>query len=117
MKLRNATAADIAALGVSNELGMRAFVAEHEGRVLGIAGIAVMRDHAQAFSFITDEMRSHKVAMGRAAIRLRGMIQKMVRECGAPMIALCSPNEPTAPRLLAHIGFVPDESGVYRWAN
>jgi hypothetical protein len=87
---------------------MRAVVIDDDGRILGVAGIARTDDHMQCFSKITDELRPHKITMGRAA----AMIRSMLKDAG-PVWAVCSPTEPTAPHLLKWCGFKHVQEGVW----
>jgi hypothetical protein len=88
---------------------MRAIVAEHEGQLLGIAGIAMCEDHAQAFSGYRPGMRGWPVTMGRMAVVFASMLER----AGVPVIAICSETEPTAPALLARLGF--DQQDERKW--
>lgn len=88
---------------------MRAVVVEQDGRLLGVAGVARNDDHLHAFSRITDELRPHKITIGRAAAMLREMMDGM-----GQVWAVCSPTEPTAPNLLAWCGFKHQQEGVWR---
>lgn len=89
---------------------MRAMVAEDDGRLLGLAGVAFNDDHAQVFSNLKPEMRANRMAVGRLAVKAR----RMVDEVAGPLWALCSANEPTAPGLLTWGGFKHVSEGVWR---
>lgn len=110
MKLRHATRDDLVGWFGSVPNTMRAIVIEDDGKLLGIAGISRMNDHVQAFSSISAELRGHKVLMGRAAV----MFNKMLDDYKGPIFAVCSDKEPTAPGLLAHLGFTHWADGVWR---
>jgi len=88
---------------------MRAVVVERDGKLLGIGGVAWNETHLQAFSRVTDELRPHKVTIGRAAVKVREMLDEM-----GVVLAVCSPTEPTAPNLLAWAGFKHWQEGVWR---
>lgn len=88
---------------------MRAIVAEENGKVYGVAGISVMQDHLQAFSAVKPELRKHKYLMAKAGV----MFARMLKDCG-PVLAVCSPTEPTAPDLLTRLGFRHWADGVWR---
>lgn len=110
MILRYATRDDLVQWFGSVPATMRAIVIADDDRVLGVAGVLRGGDHIQAFSAIKDELRQHKILMGRAAV----MFKKLLVEAGGPVLALCSPTEPTAPSLLAHLGFKHWAEGVWR---
>lgn len=90
---------------------MRALVLEHDGEIVGVAGIALMGDHLQAFSSQKDGARGRVMAMGRMAVDFA----KMLRTAGGPVFALCSQSEPTAPGLLSHLGFAPVNERMWRY--
>lgn len=110
MNVRYATAEDLEHwFNGPAPVTMRAIVVEHEGRQIGIAGIAHAVDHVQAFSRVADEMRPHKMTMSRVAVQFR----EMLKDYGQ-VWALCSSDEPTAPALLKWCGFVHVREGVWR---
>ena len=111
MKHRVATREDLMQWFGRVPASMRALVMEDDGELLGIAGIAVMGDHIQAFSIQSDKLRDHKIAKGRMAVAFA----KMLADVKGPVFALCSETEPTAPGLLAHIGFVPHSKRMWRY--
>lgn len=87
---------------------MRAVVVENDGRLVGIGGVARQEDHLQAFSKVTDELRPHKVTIGRVCVMVRRMLDEM-----ACVWAVCSQDEPTAPALLEWAGFKHQQDGVW----
>ncbi len=87
---------------------MRAVVVEKDGRLLGIGGIARNEDHLQAFSRVTNELRPHKVTLGRLAVKVRALMEGL-----GPLWAVCDPTEPTSPNLLAWCGFEHMQDGVW----
>jgi hypothetical protein len=109
MRVRYATAEDVKSWYGSVPATMRAVVVEDEGHLVGIAGIARMGDHLQAYSEIKDELRSHPYLLAKASV----MIGKMIRDANAAVLAVCSESEPTAPSLLSRLGFAPVD-GVWR---
>lgn len=110
MKIRYATREDLLAWYGNVPATMRALVVENEGRIVGVAGVGRMGDHLQAFSSFTEELRGHKVTLGRAAIAFK----KMLTEYQGPVLAICSQSEPTAPALLERLGFVPVQERLWR---
>lgn len=111
MNIRYATEADLRKMfGGTVPTTMRAVVVERDGEILGIGGVARAQDHMQAFSRVSDELRPHKITLGRVAVMVRKMIDEM--DC---VWALCDPNEPTSPNLLEWIGFKHQHDGM--WAK
>jgi hypothetical protein len=111
MKLRAATRDDVLAWFGSVPATMRAIVAEHEGSVVGIAGVSTMADHVQAWSAFDEVVRGHPVLMARAAV----LVRRMIESVSGPVTAVCSETEPTAPALLARLGFEQVEGR--RWVH
>lgn len=112
MKIRQATEADLRRwFDGKVPVTMRAYVCDHEGELLGLFGIAMCRDHAQAFSDYRPGMRDFEFTMGRAALQFAGMLARMT----VPVLAVCSKREPTAPRLLERLGFVHQQDEVWRY--
>jgi hypothetical protein len=111
MKHRPATREDLQRWFGHVPASMRALVMEHEGEVVGVAGVALMADHLQAFAAESDKVRSHKMAKGRMAMDFA----KLLASVNGPVFALCSQTEPTAPGLLAHLGFRPHSERMWRY--
>lgn len=67
---------------------MRAVTAEHEGQLMGLAGIYYQGKgkHPVVFSDMLPEMKQHK----RVVIKVIHMVMKMVYDRGAPVLALCA---------------------------
>jgi hypothetical protein len=101
VKIRPATRDDVLQWYGNVPATMRAIVAEDDGRVLGIAGLASVGGGLQAFSEIDDALRGHRLFLARAAIAFRGLLA----ETPGAIVAICSQCEPTAPRLLSWLGF------------
>jgi hypothetical protein len=102
VKLRPATENDIRAWFGNVPATMRAIVVEDGDEVLGVAGISTMADHLQAWSDFRPRLREHPYLLARAAVEFR----RMLRDAPGVVLALCSQTEPTAPALLAKLGFV-----------
>lgn len=99
-ELRPATPGDIEAFyGGAPHPEMRAYVAELEGRVIGIGGTYRHDGRDVAFSDLKPEMKRYR----RAIVEGARLFQ---REFGA-CIALADPQEPGAERLLTRLGFQP----------
>lgn len=101
MNVRFATRDDLVQWFGAVPATMRALVAERDGQVLAIAGISTMDDHVQAFSAYRPEMAAHRFTMARMARRFAAMLSEVT----VPVLAVCSKVEPTAPDLLARMGF------------
>lgn len=89
---------------------MRALVVEDGGRILGVAGLAVMPDHIQAFSRFKDELRAHPFVLAKVAVLFKALLD----DAGGAVMAVCSETEPTAPSLLRKLGFRHFAGGVWR---
>lgn len=89
---------------------MRALVVEQDSRVLGVAGLAIMPDHIQAFSSFKDELRAHPFVLAKVAV----LFKAMLADAAGPVLAMCNENEPTAPGLLTKLGFTAGPDGVWR---
>lgn len=109
MKIRYATEADTRGMfpdGAAPTL--RAVVVEDAGKVVAIGGYIRAIDHLQAFSHVSQEMRPHKITLGRVAVKVKSMLDELPK-----VWALCDPSEPTAPGLLAWCGFEHVHDGVW----
>ena len=107
MMVRDATREDMLAWWGEVPATMRAIVVEHAGQVLGVAGIARMNDHMQAFSAFKEELRAHRFTMAKAALRY----MQMLNETKIPVLAIQSRDEPEAPDLLEKLGFTKQGEG------
>lgn len=102
MLLRPATPDDLVALhGKLPECTMRAHVAEVDGKVLAVGGVYYSSGSTFAFSYLSDEMRTHRKSIMRAA---RFAMHKVAALPG-PIYALCSQSEANAPEFLRRLGF------------
>lgn len=111
MKHRAATREDLQQWFGNVPASMRALVLEHDGEVVVIAGVAVMADHLQAFSVQNEKAKGLRMAKGRMAVEFK----RLLAGVSAPVFALCSESEPTAPGLLAHLGFRPHSGRMWRY--
>ena len=89
---------------------IRAYVAELDGKPIGIAGLVYDGGKVVAFSAMKEEMRNYPVTMARSALFIAKMLP-------AGAVAKADPEEKGARSLLERLGFVPlDKSnGTYRW--
>ena len=109
--IRAARADDIVAIfGKPFYDSFRGYVAELDGKIIGIGGI-IYTQPAQAISEITDEMRKYPVTLMRGA----KMLIKLIESCPYQVFARPSEKEKTAKRFLTHLGFVPMNDEVYIW--
>lgn len=89
-------------------------VLECEGELLGIGGVAEWPNFYEAFSRVDPKARSMpggRVAVGRLAAAVANLIDRTPGE----VLAIADPSEPTAPNLLAWIGFVQLPTGPWRY--
>lgn len=104
--IRPAKANDVISFyGGYPEFKMVGYVAEKNGVIIGVGGVAYPRGiHIPVlFSDASEEMLSEKKACARACRILIDFINKL----GIPVYATASNEIKTAPYLLAKLGFVP----------
>lgn len=85
---------------------MRAAVLVDGDRVIAVGGIGWADGHMQLFCQVADEARPHKLALGRLAALVRGMIR-------GPVFALQDCTESTSARLLQWCGLTELDTGVW----
>ena len=101
---RRATAADaLAYYGKPAPFSFRGYVAELGDEVIGIGGVYYQDGTPIAFSEMRPAMRTHRKAIAKAC----RMLMQFLNQIGGPVYAVACPTEPTAPRLLAKLGFKP----------
>lgn len=114
---RPATAADVKLFYPEYSCSFRAWVAEQDGRVQGIIGVALTRPIACMFSAFREPLRQHLKCM--PILRLIKKAQAAVQESKIPVLAIAEPTEPTAPGMLERIGFEYlgriDGDELYQW--
>lgn len=81
----------------------RGFVAVLNGAVVGIGGVYYHGGAMVAFSDLKPEIRKHKKIIAKGC----RILCKFFEELNMPVYALANAHEPTAPRLLAKLGFRP----------
>jgi hypothetical protein len=106
MKVRFATEGDLLQWFGELPFSMRAAVLVDGDRVLAVGGIGWATGHMQLFSHVSDEARPHKIALGRLAALVRGMIR-------GPVLAIQDCAESTSTRLLEWCGLQEVEPGVW----
>ncbi len=105
---RRATAADaLAYYGKPAPFSFRGYVAELSGELVGIGGVYYQDGVPIAFSEMRPAMRPHRKAIAKAC----RMLTQFLDQIGGSVYAVACPAEPTAPRLLAKLGFKP--TGVF----
>lgn len=88
--------------GRSAPNSFRGWVCLIEGEPAGVVGLVNEGEHRVAFSDIAPAYRTERRAIVRGIQLVRGMIEASA----LPVYARANPDEPTAPGLLARLGFV-----------
>lgn len=101
---RPATASDaLAFYGKLPPARFRGFSAVQGDTVIAIGGVYFHDGHPVAFSDISDDYRKSRKNIAKGI----KMLMNFIKELNVPVFALASPDEPTAPYLLAKLGFKP----------
>lgn len=101
---RQATPTDaVAFYGAPAKMSFRGFVAELDGEVVGIGGVYYDNGVPIAFSEMRPPMRKYKKAMAKAC----RILTRFFDQLGGRVYAVACSTEPTAPYLLAKLGFKP----------
>lgn len=90
---------------------MRAFVLEHDGKVIAVGGVAHQELSRIAFSRVAEgarEIPGAQMGLGRLAVRVRELIHASGRVWADQDV-----NEPTSAGLLAWCGFEEQSSGSW----
>ena len=102
--IRKATQADaIAYYGSNAKCSFRGYVAELDGEIIAIGGVYYDNRMPIAFSEMRPPMRKFLKARARGC----RMLVKLFDEIGGKIYAVACSTEPTAPYLLAKLGFKP----------
>lgn len=80
----------------------RGFAAVIGGEPVGIAGVFRAYGRMWAFSGMKEDLRPYRKARVKAVRKLVSLLDSMP----CPVYATADPNEPTAEKLLSHLGFV-----------
>lgn len=112
-RVRAAKAADIEAWhGKSLQHTVRAWVAEEDGEVIGMAGYYLPGGPPIVFSDMREGMKRHRKAILKEARRVMSEVRQ-------PMFAMASQKEDGSERFLQWLGFVhyktTPEGEVYLW--
>jgi hypothetical protein len=104
INFRPATAKDVEEFyGKPSKHSFRGLVAVDDGSIVGIGGITTVNSRLVVFTSMREEMKRHKKAVAKGC----RLMMDMVKEAGRPVYAVADPNEPTAEKLLAKLGFEP----------
>jgi len=97
--------------GFNFPYSVRGFAAEHENRVVGVAGIMYCTP-PQCFSKLDDEIRKFP----RSIVEAMKKIRRLLNDQTVPIYATPDEDEPTANRFLQHVGFKETNiGGVWIW--
>lgn len=84
-------------------MSLRGWVAEKDGVIVGIGGVYYNKGVPIAFSEITDAFRESKKDVAKGC----RILMELISKTRGPVYAVANPNEPTAARLLARLGWEP----------
>ncbi len=90
--------------------GIAGFV---DGQLVAIAGLMFSGGNVIAFCNLKDEARPYRTAIHRTAVRIITEAKRRHRR----IIAYCEGSEPTAPKWLSRLGFVPEDGDIWAWQN
>lgn len=117
MTIRAATSGDIATFYPDITSSFRAWVAEIDGEVQGIIGLALTRPYACIFSAVNEPLRPLLKSM--AILKLIKKVESLFKTRGLPVMAIAEPDLMTAPVILERLGFEyleqVDGDAVYVW--
>lgn len=99
----------IASYGFGFPHAVRGFTAEHEGEVIGVAGIMFSRP-PQAFSKLNKKIHPKDI------VRAMRLMRQLLNKQSVPIYAMPDEDEPTANGFLRHVGFT-EIDGVYVWTQ
>lgn len=81
------------------------------GKLVAVAGFWMTKGKVIAFCNLRPEARPYRKLMHRTALEL--MVEAKRRH--KRIIAICDPNEPTAPNWLRRLGFQQEEGDMWSW--
>lgn len=94
---------------------IRAMAAEVDGKVVGIAGLAFLKNGAVlAFMNAEGVVREHRVRLFRSA---KGFIRDAASRGLTRINAICADDIEAAERFLRHLGFRQVSGGIYHYEN
>lgn len=117
-KVRSAVRDDLADLHpMAPGVSYRAKVAELDGKVVGILGLALTRPRACVFFSGTEELKPHLKSI--QMLRELKKFETMFKSRGLPVYAIRERDEPKAPAILKRLGFELvneiDGDEIYEW--
>lgn len=114
MNIRPATIEDVRSLwGIELPMSLRAYAAEHDGELLGVAGIAYFPGRLVAFADMQDSAQRYPLTIMRVARK----VQALLREAIAPVYCEADCGYPNSRAFLEHVGFKNVSGRVYVWQN
>jgi hypothetical protein len=111
MNIRPLTADDLKSWwpDVSLPRTVRGFVAEHEGRIMGLAGVMYLPSRILGFAEMVQEGQQYPLTIMRMAHRMRTLL----RSIHSPVFAEADERYPNSPAFLEHIGFEHVQGALY----
>tara|TARA_R110000850_G_scaffold269167_2_gene401004 strand:- start:3076 stop:3462 length:387 start_codon:yes stop_codon:yes gene_type:complete len=116
--IRNATTADIVAFyGEAPSFAIRALVADLDGEIIAIGGLAYHPNRMLAFSDMKEPMRDYPILIYKSAKK----VIKLIEKYGGGVVAVASDSESNSNEFLKRLGFI--EAGefknmeVYSWIH
>ena len=91
----------------------KGWVAVHDGKLVGIAGLRWMRGIWVAFVDVKDELKERPHFLHRAVKKYLGQYQDRHKL----IVAIQDVQEPTSRRWLEKLGFREDQKGVWKWLH
>lgn len=114
MNIRAATAADAQAFwGPGLPTSIRGYVAELDGRVMGIAGLAYAPNQIRAFADMVAGGEKYPMTI----MRMVKLVKALLNETKAPVFCNADPNLPNSRKFLAHVGFKPMDDRTFVWSK
>lgn len=114
MIIRAATADDAKAFwGETLSVSIRGYVAEHEGRIMGIAGLAYAPNHILAFADMAEGGQKYPMAI----MRITKLVKALLNETNAPVYCNADVTLPNSKKFLEHVGFKPTTGRTYVWSK
>jgi hypothetical protein len=105
MNIRPMTADDLKAWWKGADLPrtVRGFVAEHDGRIMGVSGLMYLPHRIIAFAEMVDEGQQYPLTIMRMARKMKALMD----EVSVPIFAEPDGQFPNSRRFLEHVGFKP----------
>lgn len=114
MIIRPATFEDATAFwGKTAPVSIRGYVAELDGRVMGIAGLAYAPNQIRGFADMVEEGQKYPMTI----MRITKLVKALLNETKAPVFCNADPNLPNARKFLEHIGFKQVDDRTFVWSK